>query len=273
MPEDQPTNSPELLRLALDSALAAERSQADLLQQIRGKNEALRDFSNLAAHELRSPLTVIAGYSEMLVDRSLKPGTKEWDEALAEIRIKTGEALTLVEGLLLSSRLEASALAPDLSHLDLRVQAESALERAAATVRLAGADVQLEAGQESCPAIADAGMAGRIIDNLIHNALAYGGSPARVRVRVYSEPEPTVSVEDHGIGVPEALREAIFRRFVRADDRASVPGTGLGLYLSRQLAQLQGGSLKLDWSEEGRGSRFSLRLSPDRRVRATSAQA
>ena len=77
-----------------------------------------------------------------------------------------------------------------------------------------------------------------------------------------------MGVEDAGRGVPKAFREAIFRRFVRADDRASAPGTGLGLYLSRQLAQLQGGSLKLDWTEEGRGSRFSLRLPPDRRLPA-----
>jgi PAS domain S-box-containing protein len=244
----------------------AERTQADLLEQVRTRNLAMRDFSNLVAHELRAPLTVISGYAEMLVDRSLKPDTDAWDQALAEIKIKIGEALTLVDGLLLSSRLEASALTPDLRQLDLRAQAQSAVERAAANARLAGADVRLEAGQEGCLAIADPSMASRIIDNLIQNALAYGGSPARVRVRVSSEPGPTVSVEDGGSGVPEALREAIFRRFVRADDRAQAPGTGLGLYLSRQLAELQGGSLKLDWSEEGRGSRFSLRLPPNRRL-------
>jgi len=244
----------------------AERIQADLLERLRRTNEAMRDFSNLMVHELRAPLTVISGYSDLLVDSSLKPGTSGWSRALAEIKTKTEEALALVDGLLLSSRLEASALAPDLRQLDLRSQAHSALERASATARLASADVQLEAGREPCLAIGDAEMSGRIIDNLIQNALAYGGSPARVRIRVQSEPEPTVSVEDAGKGVPEALREAIFRRFVRADDRAAAPGTGLGLYLSRQLAKLQGGSLRLDWSEEGQGSRFSLRLPPDRRL-------
>jgi PAS domain S-box-containing protein len=249
----------------------AERIQADLLEQVRSTNEAMRDFSNLMAHELRAPLTVISGYSEMLVEGSLKPGTTAWNAAFAEIKIKTQEALALVEGLLLSSRLEASALTPDLRHLDLRTEARSAVERASASARLAGADVQLEAGPEPCIAIADAEMAGRIIDNLIQNALAYGGSPARVRIQVQSEPEPTVSVEDAGNGVPQGLREAIFRRFVRADDRASASGTGLGLYLSRQLAKLQGGSLKLDWSEEGRGSRFSLRLPSDRRLTSPSS--
>jgi PAS domain S-box-containing protein len=253
----------------------AERIQADLLEQVRSTNEAMRDFSNLMAHELRAPLTVISGYSEMLVDSSLKPGTSAWNEAVAEIKIKTGEALALVEGLLLSSRLEASALTPDLRQLDLRTEARSAVERASATARLAGADIQLDDGPEPCHAIADAEMAGRIIDNLIQNALTYGGSPARVRIRVCSEPEPTVSVEDAGKGVPAGLREAIFRRFVRADDRTSAPGTGLGLYLSRQLAKLQGGSLTLDWSEEKRGSRFSLRLPSDRRLlsqRSSSVQ-
>jgi signal transduction histidine kinase len=141
----------------------AERTQADLLEQVRTRNLAMRDFSNLVAHELRAPLTVISGYAEMLVDSSLKPDTDAWDQALAEIKIKIGEALTLVDGLLLSSRLEASALTPDLRQLDLRAQAQSAVERAAANARLAGADVRLEAGQEGCLAIADPSMASRII--------------------------------------------------------------------------------------------------------------
>jgi PAS domain S-box-containing protein len=247
---------------------AAERRQSDLVEHLQRSNGAMRDYSNLVVHELRSPLTVISGYTALMIDGSLQPGTPVWDRALSEISQKTAVALSLADDLLLSARLEASALTPKLGHLDLRTMAQLAAERGAASARLAGADLQVVAGSEPAQAIADAGMVGQIIDNLIQNAIAYGGTPARIRIRVGAEPEPIVSVEDQGFGVPEALRETIFRRFIRGNQRAAVPGTGLGLYLSQQLAQLQGGSLRLDWSEEGRGCCFSLRLLPDRRVAA-----
>jgi PAS domain S-box-containing protein len=245
---------------------AAERRQTDLVEHLKSSNGAMRDFSNLVVHELRSPLAVISGYAALMIDGSLQPGTPTWDRALSEIAGKTTEALGLADDLLLSSRLDASVLIPKLAHVNLRAIAAAALERGAASAQLAGADLQVEAGFEAAEAVADAGMVGQIIDNLIQNALAYGGTPARVRIRVSADPCPIVSVEDGGPGVPAELRETIFRRFSRGAQRASVPGTGLGLYLSQQLAQLQGGSLKLDWSEEGRGCCFSLRLLPDRRV-------
>ena len=70
-----------------------------------------------------------------------------------------------------------------------------------------------------------------------------------------------VSVEDRGRGVPAELRERIFERFVRGDQTSGwAPGTGLGLYISRQLAARHGGRLELDQSQAGQGSRFSLRL-------------
>jgi signal transduction histidine kinase len=79
---------------------------------------------------------------------------------------------------------------------------------------------------------------------------------------VASGPVPEVVVEDHGVGIPNEMRELIFERFYRIDhpEPGPQPGTGLGLFIGRELAQRLGGSLVLDWTEVGKGSRFVLRL-------------
>jgi signal transduction histidine kinase len=102
----------------------------------------------------------------------------------------------------------------------------------------------------------------RILDNLVNNALSYGLGSPWVSLSVRDGESAEVAVEDRGEGVPEAMREHIFERFVRVEssDSAHRTGTGLGLAISRELAEQGGGSLWLEWSELGRGSRFVLRL-------------
>jgi signal transduction histidine kinase len=114
---------------------------------------------------------------------------------------------------------------------------------------------------------ADAEHVGRILDNLINNALTYCVGQPRVTVSVSNLGQPTIAVSDNGVGIPAEKRELVFERFVRLDDAliGPVPGTGLGLYISRELARRHGGSLVLDESAPGKGSRFLLRLPVPRR--------
>jgi two-component system sensor histidine kinase VicK len=102
----------------------------------------------------------------------------------------------------------------------------------------------------------------RVIDNLINNALTYSSGQPWLKVTVSNEPEPSITVQDRGIGIPPAMQEKVFERFYRIDDTAigPQPGTGLGLYISRELAERHGGSLKLERSEPGKGSTFKMRL-------------
>jgi signal transduction histidine kinase len=104
----------------------------------------------------------------------------------------------------------------------------------------------------------------RVLDNLLNNALTYrrGNQPPWVRLElVLEDGHAGVAVEDRGRGVPFEMRERIFERFVRADDGSDrTSGTGLGLYISQQLAQRHGGTVELERSELGEGSRFVLRL-------------
>jgi two-component system, OmpR family, sensor histidine kinase SenX3 len=108
---------------------------------------------------------------------------------------------------------------------------------------------------------------GRLFDQLVNNALAYGRDGgerwARVDLEVRPEQgEARLAIEDRGRGLPEGMRERIFERFYRYEDpdHAMVPGTGLGLYIARELADRHQGRVELEWSEQGLGSRFAVFL-------------
>jgi len=102
---------------------------------------------------------------------------------------------------------------------------------------------------------------GIILDNLLNNAMTYSHPPARVAVAVTDDESPEVRVKDEGIGVPDPDRERIFEQFYRVDnlDFGYPSGTGLGLYISRRLAEKCGGHLVLERSDR-HGSVFTLRL-------------
>jgi signal transduction histidine kinase len=115
---------------------------------------------------------------------------------------------------------------------------------------------------------------GRILDNLVNNALTYTMDQPWVRVTV--TPDGVVTVEDHGLGIPEDRRGLVFERFFRVNDPSlpPQPGTGLGLYISRELARRYGGDVALENSAPGAGSRFMLRLQPAvRALRGRAAEA
>jgi signal transduction histidine kinase len=127
---------------------------------------------------------------------------------------------------------------------------------------------------------ADPTHVGRALDNLIGNALTYCSGRPRVTVTVTDAANPQVSIEDRGVGIRPEMRERVFDRFFRIDDPSigPQPGTGLGLYIGRELTVRQGGSLTLERSEPGKGSKFVLRLpaataQPEAQAIGTSSRA
>jgi signal transduction histidine kinase len=254
------------VRRRLNEAIAqllAER--VELQQTLRSKTE----FMNAAAHELRTPLAVIIGYVSMLEEGSLGDPPPSWQQPLRVLTRKVAELGRLVDQMLMSARLEAGTLASAPVTLDLREVVQDALARAEPRAALSDATMACELPARAVQVEADPDHVGRILDNLINNALSYGGPRPWVKATVNGGQQAEVLVEDHGVGVPEEMRERIFERFVRVDGKGQplVPGTGLGLAISRELAERCGGSLELGASQLGRGSRFVLRLPrSDRRV-------
>jgi signal transduction histidine kinase len=181
---------------------------------------------------------------------------------------KAGELGRLVDDLLLTSRLESGGLPVRADRLDLRSVVEAAARRAGPRVHLVGGELEVRLPAHPVGVTGDPEQLSRVLDNLVNNALTYRRQdhPASVRLEASIENgDALVAVEDRGRGVPAEMRERIFERFVRADETSDrTSGTGLGLYISQQLAHRHGGRVELQWSAPGEGSRFLLRLPLER---------
>src|SRR5581483_9389055 len=228
----------DTIRLLSGLAVLALRN-AWLYAEAKDANRVKSDFLNMAAHELRTPFTVVAGYVSMLNEGSMGPVPADWRAPLTTLDAKSAELGHLLEDLLLVSRLESGGLPSRRQALDVNQVAEAAVGRASARAEMVGGDIGLDASPASAIALADPDHAARILDNLLNNALSYSRGTPWVRVRVRPSREGVrVEVEDHGRGISPAAAAHVFDRFYRAEDDggAPAPGTGLGLYISRQLA-------------------------------------
>ena len=250
------------VQLLASIAVLALRN-AWLYSAARDASRLRSEFLNMAAHELRTPFTVVAGYLSMLRDGSLGDVPEAWRQPLQVLDGKAGELGTLVEDLLLASRLDSGGLPVHPVRVRVNQAAQAALDRALPRARLLGADLALDPAPGRMTALADPDHLGRILDNLLNNALSYSRGTPWIRVRVRrARGIVRVEVEDRGRGISEEVGGRVFERFFRVEeDGAATPaGTGLGLYISRELAHRQGGRLELEWSRVGEGSRFVLTL-------------
>ncbi|TMC81872.1 MAG: hypothetical protein E6J08_06440 [Chloroflexi bacterium] len=239
-----------------------EEQMSRLYTAARMSNEAKSEFLRTAAHELRSPLSVLGGYLSLLSGGDLGNPPPKWVGPLEILTAKTWELNRIMDDLLEVSRLDGAVI-PGREKLDLRRVVEAAVERARPRAGLGGGQVSMKIPDERVEVVADASQLGHLIDNLLNNALIYATRPARILVRLSLEgPCAKIRVDDNGIGIPEGMREAVFEPFRRGQQPGfeNVPGTGLGLYISRELAVAHGGTLALQKSVVDEGSTFTLTL-------------
>lgn len=231
-------------------------------EQLRANVRVQIDFMNAAAHELRTPLTVITGYLSMLQEGSFGSAPPRWAAVLDTVTRRAEELSGLVEQMLLASRVEAGTVATARVGFDLRRAVQEAVERADPRATLLHGSLAVQLPSHALPVEADPEHVGRILDSLIDNALTYGGRQPWVRITAMEEGDAQVLVEDRGRGMTAETKERIFNRFARADEpeHTPVPGSGLSLAISRDLAARMGGSVALVRSEAGVGSVFALRL-------------
>jgi len=252
----------QTLQLIGQIAVLAVRN-ARLFSDLAEASQSKSDFLNLAAHELRTPISVINGYLSMLEDGTFGVPPEPWSRPLEIIRDKSTELGRLVDSLLGAAKLQSGSLETKPVLVDVGSRVREAIERVQPRADMAGADVAVELPAEPLEAEVDPDHLARILDNLLNNAITYTRQAAWLRVRVRAmDRQVAIEVEDHGIGIPAAKQAAVFEQFIRLEGSGIglPPGTGLGLYIARKMAELAGGSLRLTRSEPGRGSLFTLLL-------------
>jgi signal transduction histidine kinase len=256
---------PEFLRTKMGvfvELYQQQRSIRELLAQAQESSRAKSEFLNMAAHELRTPLAVLVGYMSMLADGTFGELTADWQRVLQILTQKGDELNRIVDSLLTAARIEAGTMSSRLVEYDLREVARQALRKATPQAELLDAELHLDLPDQPLFVQADPGHLSRIVDNLVNNALAYSRGRPWVRLAARGGEHAMLTVEDHGVGIPPDAHERIFDRFVRLDsaEEPLQPGTGLGLYISRELARRQGGELEVVDSQPGRGTTLALRL-------------
>jgi signal transduction histidine kinase len=226
-------------------------------------NRAKGEFLNMAAHELRTPITVLSGYLAMLGEGSLGAPPQAWETPISILAAKTEELDKIVSDLLESSRLDINPAPADMGVVDLRQVVTAAVARLTARAKLLSADVLTELPDEPMMVEGNDGQLGRVLDNLLNNALTYTRRTPEVAIRMSRDGgKAVVRVEDNGVGIPKNQRERVFERFFRSPDpeMAKVPGVGLGLYISRGLVEGHGGKLFVEKSDPKRGTVFAMSL-------------
>jgi signal transduction histidine kinase len=240
-----------------------QEEMARLYAGAKAASEAKTQFLHMAAHELRTPISVVTGYLAMLADGSLGAAPERWRRPLEILGSKAKELNSIVTDLLEASRIEANALPFKSQLVDLRSVAEAAADRANPRANLMGGEIVLRLGDESTLVEADPEQLGRVLDNLLNNGLTYTVRAPRVLIEVASEADlAVVRVKDNGAGIADEERERIFERFHRSNDPAfrMAAGTGLGLFIARELARRHGGTLIVESSRLDEGSVFALTM-------------
>ncbi|HEY7199028.1 MAG TPA: GAF domain-containing protein [Candidatus Dormibacteraeota bacterium] len=245
----------------LTSLTALTLRSARLIVQARGLGQAKSEFLNMAAHELRTPLAVVRGYLSMMADGTLDVPEPTRRNVVVLLCQKMDELSAMVEKILTAAQIQAGGVQLKRQVFDLRDAIRAAIERARARAEQAGVELWCQPLPDPVRVDAVRTSVGRILDNVIANAITYGNRlPVRLSVEI--GPDVVVRVEDQGLGMSPEQQARLFEPFFRVDQPSvqGQAGAGLGLAVSRRLAELSGGSLDLEWSQVGAGSTFALRL-------------
>jgi two-component system, OmpR family, phosphate regulon sensor histidine kinase PhoR len=250
------TGQPEI------SALVVHQDVSALKEAERLKDE----FISIAAHELRTPLAVLKGFAQTLLVQTARkhgPDLADWQmEALGGIDQATGRMVELVDDLLDVSRLQAGHFPLHPVPTDLVALTQRVVTRLQLTTdrhRLA-----FQSATDHLVASIDPPRMEQVFTNLLTNAIKYSPEGGVIHIHLAHGPQDThlqVRIQDQGIGIPQAQQAQIFGRFARAENARlhGIGGTGLGLYLCRELVEQHQGRIWFE-SSEGKGTTFFLTL-------------
>lgn len=253
-----------LIELLADhtAVLLEARDLAKHASELQGREEAARlkeEFLSAAAHDLRTPLTVVLGQAELLERRLARDPNAPIDAAgVARMASESRRLRDLISDLLDVQRLEQAGAVMDRVTLDLRQVVEAVRGRQLEH----GRTLEVSEPDEPILSSIDRMRIEQVLDNLIENALKYSSGQELPQVRIWEEEnEARFAVVDRGVGIPDTERVRIFERFYRATNAQSITdtGMGLGLYICRRIVEEHGGRIWVE-ATPGGGSTFTVAL-------------
>jgi two-component system, OmpR family, phosphate regulon sensor histidine kinase PhoR len=243
------------------------------LTELKHLERARRDFIAAVSHELKTPLTSIAGFAETLLDGVIEEDSKTTREFVEKIAHHSDRLAELVRDVLTISRLEQGAWEVRPEATDLVPLGRNLMDEFTAMAALQQVKLELEA-PSTLPVLSDPELIRQLIGNLISNAIRYNrpGGTVWLRLGTGDSQTITVMVQDTGIGIPAEHQERIFERFYRVDAHRSRQsgGTGLGLAIIKQLLDVLGGTITL--RSDSSGTCFTMTM-PQRDPRTGLASA
>ena len=228
-----------------------------MVSELQRTDQLRRSLTADVAHELRTPLHIIQGNLEGILDGVYEPTPEQFSLLLDETR----QLARLVEDLRTLSLAEAGQLPLERETLDVQDLLSDVVTSFSGQAEAAGVSLRAEnrSGSDPLNIRGDAGRLDQVLSNLVANALRYTSAGGRIALSAWRTPEGVcIQVEDNGKGIsPEDLPN-IFDRFWR-DDPTRQGSSGLGLAIARQLVQAHGGSIRVD-SRPGQGTSFTINL-------------
>lgn len=217
--------------------------------------KARQDFSANVSHELKTPLTAISGYAE-LIEAGMVDEEKQ-KHFIQEIRKNAQRLLSLINDIIRLSELDRTDSQSTFDKFDLNEIVLECME--ALDVNAKNRQVTLEYTGEKCNICGSKEMMRELTDNLVQNAIRYNKPNGSVRVEVHGGDQPRLVVKDNGIGIPADEQQRIFERFYRVDKSRSkaTGGTGLGLAIVKHIVEIHDAKLSLE-SELGQGTTITV---------------
>ncbi len=240
-------------------------------------DQAKSEFMSVASHEMRTPITSIKGYTDLLARSTVGPINDTQADFLATIRTNADRIALLVSDLSDIARIESGRLNLELSMVTIPGVIRDAVEGMRTQVEEKNQVLSVDVPDDLPPVRADHERLVQVVSNLVSNAHKFTPEGGRIAVRAGRESRPGcrgdemkepgifVAVEDNGIGIRVEEQDKVFEKFYRSEDRkaSEIPGSGLGLSIAANLIEMQGGEIQLESVfREGTTVRFTLPVTP-----------
>ena len=244
-------DSVPLILLAMEDITERRRAEGEKQRLLEQREE----FMAIASHELKTPVTSLKGYAQMLQARFARAGDERSATALARMNAQLDKLIHLIGELLDVTSIEAGQLLWHSEHFDLDALVRDIVEEVSQISERH--QIRIE-GVVRTPVSGDLERIGQVLTNLLTNAIKYSPHADRILITLAAGTESaTVGVQDFGIGLAPEKQADVFERFFRVSDpeHATFPGLGLGLFISAQIVTRHGGRIWVD-SQPGAGSTF-----------------